>query len=112
MLPDDGHSSHDIDEVERLTVQAALAAENGDWDCVESCIMKRGLLFLQVAIPPSLAVRLRELDGHIEASMLLARTAAVSALAEIGRIRNNMGRLQQGVDAYQVPQSSIVNLDA
>lgn len=112
MPPDDGHPSRTIDELERLTVQAVLAAKNGDWDRVDSCITKRELLFGQVEISPSLAVRLRALDGHIEASMLIARNAAASALAEIGRIRSNMGRLQQGADAYQATQSSIVNINA
>ena len=112
MSPDDGHSSPIIDELERLTVQAVLAAENGDWDRVDSCITNRGLLFGQMAIPPSLAVRLRTLDGRIEASMLIARNAAAAALGEIGRIRNNLGRLQQGADAYQATQSSIVNINA
>lgn len=106
------NSSCTLDELERLTTQAVLAAQQGDWDSVDTCIAKRERFFGQVTIPFPLAVRLRELDGRIEASILLARTATASALADIGRIRTNLQRLQQGSEAYQPAQSSIINISA
>jgi hypothetical protein len=99
-------------EIEDLTVQACRAAEEGDWDRVEQCVIRRGELLERAGIPGAPTDHLVELDLRIQAAAMTAKAAVGAMLMELGQVRRNLRRLQQTELRPQADQSGLMNVTA
>lgn len=98
-------------EIKELTVQACRAAEQGDWDEVERCVIRRGELLDQSGAPAP-ADHLVELDLRIQPLAMTARAALGAMLMELGQVRRNLRRLQQTEMRPKPDQSGLMNVTA
>ncbi|HEX2055326.1 MAG TPA: hypothetical protein VHF07_02460 [Nitrospiraceae bacterium] len=99
-------------EIEALTNRACRAAEQGDWDEVERCVIRRGHLLDQTGAAPVGTHHLVELDLHIQTLAMAARTAVGALLMELGQTRRNLRQLQQGNAGQESERTRLMNLTA
>ena len=111
-MPDaERRPSHIEVEIKELTVQACRAAEQGDWDRVERCVIRRGELLDQSGAPVP-ADDLVELDLRIQASAMAAKAAVGTMLMELGQTKRNLRQLQQGNAGQEAERSRLMNFTA
>jgi hypothetical protein len=83
-------------ELERLTVSARDAAEQGQWDLVDECYRLRELAMQGASIPQQDAERMLASDRQVQERALVAKTAAAELLRESQAVRLRLGRLRHG----------------
>jgi hypothetical protein len=99
-------------EINELTEQACRAAEQGDWDAVERCVLRRGELLDQSGALPVPADHLVAVDLRIQALAMTAKAAVGSMLMELGQTRRNLRQLQQGNAGQEPERSRLMNVTA
>jgi hypothetical protein len=87
------------DELERLTVSAREAAEQGRWDLVDECYRARGAAMQGATLLPQGAARMLAIDKQIQEQALAAKTAVAQLLRESLAVRLRLGKLRHGAGA-------------
>jgi hypothetical protein len=99
-------------EIDKLTDEACRAAEQGDWDAVERCVLRRGELLDQAGALPVPADHLVALDLRIQALAMTAKVAVGAMLMELGQARRNLRQLQQTNAGQEPDRSRLMNVMA
>ena len=99
-------------EIDKLTDQACRAAEQGDWDAVERCILRRGELLDQSGALPVPADHLVALDLRIQTLAMTAKAAVGAMLMELAQTRRNLRQLQQRTAGQEPERSRLMNVTA
>lgn len=86
-------------ELERLTVSARDAAEQGQWDLVDECYRLRDLSMQGVSIPRQDAERMLASDRQVQERALVAKAAVAELLRESQAVRLRLSRLRHGAGA-------------
>lgn len=86
-------------ELERLTVSARNAAEQGRWDLVEECYRMREAVMQGVSIAQQDAERMLASDRQVQERALVAKTAVVELLRESQAVRLRLSRLRHRANA-------------
>jgi hypothetical protein len=86
-------------ELERLTVSARDAAEQGRWDLVDECYRMREAAMQGASIAREDAERMLASDRQIQERALVAKTALAELLRESQAVRSRLGRLRYGAGA-------------
>lgn len=84
------------DELERLTVSARDAAEQGRWDLVDEWYQARGAAMQGASISPQDAERMLAMDREVRERALTAKAALAALLSESLAVRLRLSRLRQG----------------
>lgn len=87
------------DELERLTVSASDAAEQGRWDLVEECYRLREAVMHGVPIAQQDAERMLASDRQVQERALVAQAAVTALLRESQAVRLRLSRLRQSAGA-------------
>lgn len=74
-------------ELERLTVSARDAAEQGRWDLVDECYRARGAAMRGTTFLPEDAERMLAIDRQVQEQALAAQTAVAQLLRESFAVR-------------------------
>ena len=93
----DGEISRD--ELERLTVSARDAAEQGRWDLVDECYRLRDIAMQSASIPRQDAERMLASDRQVQERALVAKAAVAELLRESQAVRLRLSRLRHGAGA-------------
>lgn len=99
-------------ELERLTLQAVYAAERGDWDTVEACVERRGVLIQSRVLSRGARDRVLALDVRLIELAAQAKTAIGVLLMEAGQTRRKLQQLQQGHTGSDPGGSRLVTIRA
>jgi hypothetical protein len=86
-------------ELERLTVSARDAAEQGLWDLVDECYRMREAAMQSASIARQDAERMLASDRQVQERALVAKTALTELLRESQTVRLRLGRLRYGAGA-------------
>ena len=86
-------------ELERLTVSARDAAEQGQWDLVDECYRLRDLAMQGASIPQQDAERMLASDRQVQERALVAKAAVAELLRESQAVRLRLSRLRHGAGA-------------
>ena len=86
-------------ELERLTVSARDAAEQGQWDLVDECYRLRDLAMQGASIPQQDAERMLASDRQVQERALVAKAAVEELLRESQAVRLRLSRLRHGAGA-------------
>ena len=86
-------------ELERLTVSARDAAEQGRWDLVDDCYRLRDIAMQGASIPRQDAERMLASDRQVRERVLVAKAAVAELLRESQAVRLRLGRLRHGAGA-------------
>jgi hypothetical protein len=84
-------------ELERLTLAAARAAEEGQWDFVEECYQKREEAMSWVVLSNEQIERLLAIDRRIQEQVLVAKTAVAEQLRQSFASRLRLKGLRAGI---------------
>ena len=93
----DGEISRD--ELERLTVSARDAAEQGRWDLVDECYRLRDIAMQSASIPRQDAERMLASDRQVQERALVAKAAVAELLRKSQAVRLRLSRLRHGAGA-------------
>lgn len=83
-------------QLERLTVAARGAAEQGRWDLVDECYRAREAAMRGARLLPQDAERILAIDGEVRERALAARTALAELLRESLAVRLRLRGLRHG----------------
>jgi len=86
-------------ELERLTVFARNAAEQGRWDLVEECYRMREAVMQGVSIAQQDAERMLASDRQVRERAIVAKAAVAELLRESQAVRLRLSRLRQRAKA-------------
>ena len=86
-------------ELERLTVSARDAAEQGQWDLVEECYRLREAAMQGVSITQQDAERMLASDQQVRERAFVAKAAVAELLCESQAVRLRLGRLRNTAKA-------------
>jgi len=86
-------------ELERLTVFARDAAEQGRWDLVEECYRMREAVMQGVSIAQQDAERMLASDRQVQERAFVAKAAAAELLRESQAVRLRLSRLRHRATA-------------
>lgn len=86
-------------ELERLTVSARDAAEQGQWDLVDECYRLRDIAMQGASIPQQDAERMLASDRQVQERALVAKAAVAELLRESQAVRLRLSRLRHGAGA-------------
>ena len=86
-------------ELERLTVSARDAAEQGRWDLVDECYRLRDIAMQGASIPRQDAERMLTSDRQVQERAFVAKAAVAELLREAQGVRLRLGRLRHGAGA-------------
>ena len=84
------------DELERLTVSARDAAEQGRWDLVDECYRLRDIAMQGASILRQDAERMLASDRQVRERAFVAKAAVAELLRESQAVRLRLGRLRHG----------------
>ena len=87
------------DELERLTVSARDAAEQGRWDLVDECYRLRDIAMQSASIPRQDAERMLASDRQVQERALVAKAAVAELLRKSQAVRLRLSRLRHGAGA-------------
>lgn len=83
-------------ELERLTLSARDAAEQGRWDLVDECYRMREDAMRGASITRQDAERMLASDRQVQERALVAKAAVAELLRESHAVRLRLGRLRHG----------------
>ena len=86
-------------ELERLTVSARDAAEQGRWDLVDECYRLRDIAMQGASIPQLDAERMLASDRQVQERAFVAKAAVAELLRESQAVRLRLSRLRHGAGA-------------
>jgi hypothetical protein len=83
-------------ELERLTVSARDAAEQGRWDFVDECYRLRDIAMQGASIPRQDAERMLASDRQVQERAFVAKAAVAELLRESQAVGLRLSRLRHG----------------
>jgi hypothetical protein len=86
-------------ELERLTVSARDAAEQGRWDFVDECYRMRDAAMQGATITQQDVERMLASDRQVRERALVAKAALAELLRESQAVRLRLSRLRHGAEA-------------
>jgi hypothetical protein len=95
-------------ELERLTLSARDAAEQGRWDFVDECYRVRGTAMQGVTLLPQDAERMLAIDKQIQEQAFAAKKAVAQLLRESLAVRLRLRELRYGVGGRATASGTIV----
>ena len=84
-------------ELDRLTLFAREAAEQGRWDLVDECYRARGAAMQGASLMPQDAERMLAIDRQIQEQAITAKAALAELLREAFAVRLRLVKLRQVV---------------